>query len=250
MNDLSVPRGDRGPIWIALIYMGIGTVWVTLASFIAHRLTITADALLTFETSMGSGFVLISGFVLYLLLRRRAAALRRSEAASREREAFLEHVTSAGPVVIFRLEPRDGRPLVTWVSDSVERIFGYTPAETLAPGWWLDHVHPDDRLEALRRSAEVATGPDAFEYRLRTRRGDYRWIRDVLRVIDQDGTPEVLGVWVDVTDQRRAQDALEQREAFYRSLIENASDSILVLDASGVATYASASVERAGEPAA
>jgi PAS domain S-box-containing protein len=243
VNDREAPDADRSPLGITLAYVAAGALWVILTSTVAHRMIGSATAIERFEGLMGWGFVLVTGLVLYLLLRRRTAALRRSELARREREAFLKHVTSAGPVVIFRMEVRDGSPAVTWVSDSVERLFGYSATETLTPGWWLANVHPDDRAEAVRRSAAVDTSVP-LEYRLRTKQGDYRWIRDVLRVIGGDTTPEVLGVWLDVTEQHRAQQALEEREAFYRGLIENAADSILVLTGDGAVLYASPSFGR------
>lgn len=58
---------------------------------------------------------------------------------------------------------------------------------------------------------------------------------------------EVLGgvaVNVDITDRKRAEQALEEREARFRSLIENASDLITVIDSAGAMQYNSAAAPR------
>jgi PAS domain S-box-containing protein/putative nucleotidyltransferase with HDIG domain len=61
---------------------------------------------------------------------------------------------------------------------------------------------------------------------------------------DSDGRPRsVLHVFEDVTARRKAELALENREKRFRALIENGSDLILVIDASGAIRYASPAAE-------
>src|SRR5262249_51091387 len=54
--------------------------------------------------------------------------------------------------------------------------------------------------------------------------GSYRWIRDAVRVIrDPSGTvTEVVGYWIDVTEQVRAEESVRRSEANFRTLIERA----------------------------
>lgn len=53
-----------------------------------------------------------------------------------------------------------------------------------------------------------------------------------------------IGATRDITDIKEAEEALRDRERHFRSLIENASDIITILDADGVILYESPSVER------
>ncbi|MGC3958858.1 MAG: PAS domain S-box protein [Verrucomicrobiota bacterium] len=54
----------------------------------------------------------------------------------------------------------------------------------------------------------------------------------------------ILGILRDITDRRRAEAELRQREERFRTLIENASDIITVMNHDGVIRYQSPSVER------
>jgi signal transduction histidine kinase len=57
-------------------------------------------------------------------------------------------------------------------------------------------------------------GRHSQEYRFRHKDGSYRWMRDELVLVeDNDGTPlEVVGYWVDITDRKRAEEAVRESE--------------------------------------
>ncbi|MBC7814683.1 MAG: ammonium transporter [Burkholderiales bacterium] len=56
--------------------------------------------------------------------------------------------------------------------------------------------------------------------------------------------PFYTGTFRDITEHKRAQEMLRRREEYYRLLIENATDIILILDRNGLMRYGSASVEQ------
>lgn len=158
----------------------------------------------------------------------------------------MEYVLATTPVVIYSLRWRDGGGVPTWVSESVERVLGYSVDEAMAPDWWFARVHPEDREAIVAAAATLGPhGHVAYEYRFRHRDGTYRWLRDELR-----GAPaahgegvDLIGAWLDVTAQHSAQEQLLECEARFRRLIENALDTILVLTADGTVEYASPSVQ-------
>lgn len=89
---------------------------------------------------------------------------------------------------------------VRYVSPSVERVFGYKPAELL--GVWLDDLaHPDDRaalLGYLYTASRQPTADDAVQWRWRDREGVWRDVETV-------GTnlvhmPDVAGVVLNSRD--------------------------------------------------
>lgn len=103
----------------------------------------------------------------------------------------------------------------TFVSRQSERILGY-PAEAWIddPGFWLAHVHPEDRewVPAYCREATAAKRSHAFEYRMIAADGRVVWIRDAVTVIVRDDEPVLLqGILTDVTASREAREELRRR---------------------------------------
>jgi PAS domain S-box-containing protein len=115
--------------------------------------------------------------------------------------------------------------LYAYMSPSCERLFGYPHERWLTePEFWESIVHPDDleRVEAHYRAVESQGGHHRVEYRFRTQDGCEVWVRDVVHVIDRGPRRPALvrGVTIDITEQRRAVDALADAEQRYRSLVE------------------------------
>ena len=76
-------------------------------------------------------------------------------------ELQIHRIVALNPAVLFvrSMDPatcEDG-----WVSDTIHTMLGYTPAETLAPGWWEDNLHPEDRAVARQTRAGHGAGEDA-----------------------------------------------------------------------------------------
>lgn len=122
---------------------------------------------------------------------------------------LLQHVLSTSPIVMYTLRPYDGARRTTWVTSNVEEITGYTVDEALRPGWWEEHLHPQDREEALHTVSGLWSRRTlTYSYRFRRKDGTYMWVRDDIRVLrDETGRAvEAIGAWVDVTEQRMAEE--------------------------------------------
>lgn len=107
-----------------------------------------------------------------------------------------------------------------YTSPQIEEMLGFPLDEWRQdPDLWLEQIHDDDRERVL---AEVSnthrTGkPLRVEYRMFRRDGQVIWVRDDANVVsDAAGKPEFLwGVMFDITDRKRAEEALEeQRKTF------------------------------------
>ena len=139
----------------------------------------------------------------------------------------------------------DGR--LRFVSPASTRLLGIAPEDvTGLPA--LDLVHPDDRV---RVTAILATArgsdapPEPIELRLQQANGRWRWFEVVVN--DASGEPDVGGLVIharDVTDRKAAETRLAENEARFRSLVQNASDLIMVVDEALSVTYVSPSVAR------
>lgn len=128
--------------------------------------------------------------------RRRATELRAHQES-------LDSILTATAAIVYSARLADRR--VEYVSGSIQRILGFSPADAVSPDFWVRRLHPDDRERVLssldRLSAE---GSQVREYRHEHRDGGYRWLRDEVRVVyDENGTPRrAIGASFDVTARK------------------------------------------------
>lgn len=171
------------------------------------------------------------------------AQRREAESALRESEARLKHLLTETPAIIYALRA-SGNFGSTFLSENVRSVLGHEPAEFIAdPDFWLEHVHPDDRPEAIAGFNRLASGTSLVrEYRFRHRDGSYRWMHDETRLVrDDSGRPQAfIGSWLDITAGKQAEIALHDSEERYRIITENTRDVIWLADLpTGRLTYVS-----------
>ncbi len=106
----------------------------------------------------------------------------------------------------------------SYVSPQIEQLLGYAPQEWLAdPTLWYRQVHPEDRDEqlSLENEAYVRNEPFESEYRILTRIGNWIWVRDSGHILPSQsgGRPIVQGILMDVSERKRAEEALSVSKA-------------------------------------
>lgn len=194
------------------------------------------------------GFVAVAVAVLatvrILILLGQVDELVRDTGILRRTTSELDRARSAYKLLVERA------PAVTWtlpqgsagqagadgyfVSPQVEALTGY-PATDFMTGriaWVRDVIHPDDRAEAVQRyeqllGAAEAGAPDtgdrfSYEYRIVTRDGRARWVRDDEQVLrDADGRVTAShGIAIDITERRRMEERLRASETHFRTLVD------------------------------
>src|SRR6266496_5337386 len=120
----------------------------------------------------------------------------------------------------------------SFVSPQAERMLGYPLARwTTEPTFWQDHIHPDDRewASSFCIDATRAKRPHDFEYRMLAADGRIVWLHDVVTVVVENDQPVRLrGVMLEITERKRAEEALKESEERYRVLVEFSPNSICV----------------------
>jgi diguanylate cyclase (GGDEF)-like protein/PAS domain S-box-containing protein len=147
-----------------------------------------------------------------------------------------------GPTVVFKWKVQQGWP-VQYVSPNVANQFGYTVEEfTGGKIPYASIVHPDDLARVTDEVSTFCTqGLNSYEqmYRIAHADGSYRWIYDFTVVgRTPNGTVSQLhGYVMDITRQKLAEDTLTAREQEFRTLVENAPDTIARYDRDCRRTY-------------
>lgn len=134
------------------------------------------------------------------------------------------------------------------ISPACQKVYGYTvEAFEENPNIWSEVILIEDMPIILANYEPMYRG-EAFAqvYRIRHKDGSVRWLESKLKptVNDQGDLVRLDGVTADVTQRKMAEIALQDSEYRFRSLIEHASDAIMIVGEDYVISYASDSLLR------
>ena len=171
---------------------------------------------------------------------------RRAEEKLKESEERFRLLAENAKDIIYRyrLKPTLG---FEYVSPSATTMVGYTPEEHYAdPELGLKVVHPDDThiLEAFWRSPESTDR--VLTLRWISKEGRVLWTEQQVTLFydDQGELAVIEGIGRDITERKEAEEALRQSEVRFRSLVQNASDVIAILETDGTIRYVSPAITR------
>ncbi len=104
-----------------------------------------------------------------------------------------------------------------YVSPKIREVLGYAPEDFLAnSSLWFGLLHPEDRarIVAAEEQASKSGGPFRHEYRMKDRRGTYRWFLDhgVSLPHESGRAPLVHGILYDIHERKMMEIALREGE--------------------------------------
>ncbi|HEY5894892.1 MAG TPA: PAS domain S-box protein [Chthoniobacterales bacterium] len=149
--------------------------------------------------------------------RRRAV---RALAESEERMALAADAANLG-MWVWDVAGEDA-----WMTEQGRALFGFKPDARIDYSAIFDRVHPEDReaREAAIKRALETQGKYEMEYRVQLPDGAVRWIAARGRSVGKANGrgQKLLGVSMDVTAQKQAQEALRESEARFRTVANTA----------------------------
>jgi PAS domain S-box-containing protein len=231
-----VPFAQYQQFWAVLLSKGV------VAGEIINK---TKDGrLVTIEGSNNPILDADANIIGFLGVHRDITDRKRVDEQLRESEARFRAVVenSHDGIVLLNTERR---PI--YVSPSYTRISGYAPEEWIG-AYGPDFIHPDDRALTARVFNNIVQTPGAvttLEYRLKHKHGHWFWVETTATNLLHE--PHIGAVVLnshDITERKRAEEALHESETRFRLLVEKSSDITTILNLDGTARYESPAHEQ------
>jgi PAS domain S-box-containing protein len=139
-----------------------------------------------------------------------------------------ELIVSFSGQLVYDYDIPTGR--IIW-GGSIERVLGYFPGEMADDiDQWTEHIHPDDREEAMRLLKVAQDAGSIYEtiYRFRRKDGGYIWMHDLGSFIkDTSGRAvRMLGMMADITEAKKSNDRLLSINRCFTSFTANVIENI------------------------
>jgi diguanylate cyclase (GGDEF)-like protein/PAS domain S-box-containing protein len=155
----------------------------------------------------------------------------RSAAALQESQRRFASLIDSLPGIVFSCAS-DPEWSMTYLSEGCLTLTGYKTEELVGNrAVSFDAITHEEDLPKVLAALETGVAqkqPYVVEYRIRTKSGQEKWVWEKGHGVF-DNTGKVLGVEgfiTDITERKRSEEALQQAEAKYRSIFENALEGI------------------------
>ncbi|MGQ9693296.1 MAG: PAS domain S-box protein [Thermodesulfobacteriota bacterium] len=158
--------------------------------------------------------------------------LKRTEAALRE----AMQIVNKSPAVVFLWKNEEGWP-VEYVSENVIDLFGYAAEDFMNHKvLYSETIHPEDLPRVIQEVSKYSAEAGRMEfihepYRIVAKDGKVKWLDDrtTIRRDEKGKITHYQGIVLDITERKRAEEAIKESEEQYRLLVENAQELILII---------------------
>jgi len=210
----------------SLLYAFFGALWIVLSGLVLAAFVHDADTVEKFVMYKGWTFVAVTAVLLYGALRRQLRRLKREmdareqvELEMRESQERFATIFQSSPMGITLSRPEDGRlvdanpAFLRMVAYSREEAIGRTSREM---GVWASPEVRDRMAEVMRRQGRV----ENVELQFRRKSGELGTMLASAELVCIAGEGHVLGMALDITERKRAEEKLRQSEARFKRYFE------------------------------
>lgn len=171
---------------------------------------------------------------------------RAEEAVTRERDRAQQYLNIAGTVIV-ALSPDQ---TVSLINKKGADVLGYSAEEVIGKNWFDNFIHHSarDQVKAVFDSlmAGKVENVEYYENSVLTKTGEEKtiaWHNTLIR--DETGKiVSTLSSGEDITNRKKAEEALRESEERYRTIIEGIEDAYFEVDLAGNLTFFNDALER------
>jgi PAS domain S-box-containing protein len=125
-----------------------------------------------------------------------------------------------------------------FISPIIEKISGYTLSEIEQYGTrlFIEAIHPDDIRAVLASMEGLFSRDEAYnvECRIRRKSGEWIWVHDrALATYEKNGVRYADGILSEITDRRRAEEALRDSQHFLQSTLDALTSHVAIVNEAG-----------------
>lgn len=191
------------------------------------------DGSIKYIHALASAIRTASGDVEFVGAATDITAAKQSEQQLRRSEGYLADAQQLSRIGTWSWDCH--RRSFAYRSAEVSRLLGFDPDEPVTLEAIRSRIHPDDlaaQQQVQRQAIEQGKGNFEYDFRICLPNGSIRYIHSVARAVSRsDGSVELIGTHMDVTEQRVARQQLEstvialrESEQRFRDYAETASD--------------------------
>ncbi|MHB8770405.1 MAG: PAS domain-containing protein [Syntrophales bacterium] len=231
---------------ISALYAAAGALWILFSDHAVDSLAFDTLTLTRLQTAKGWFFVAVTAALLYLVVYRAVTSLERSRGELIRQKIRMEEASRAARVALWEWDLRTG--VRNW-TEVVDSLLGYGPGDLPRTNdAWEAIIHPEDlpRVTALLKRHIERYEPYDIDYRVMKRDKTYVWWRDsgVCQRDEKGEAHRMVGACLDVTEQKRAEQARQKSEERFRFVADNVGELIWEVDPAGLYRYCSAAAEK------
>lgn len=125
---------------------------------------------------------------------------------------------------------------IVYESPSISKVLGYMPDESVGRNAFA-LVHPDDLPKASEVFKRLTQNPDEYvttEVRMRHKDGSWRWMSATgANLLDEPAVQAFVANYRDITEQKRAEEAVKESEQRFRQVVESSPNAFVVVNQAG-----------------
>jgi len=161
----------------------------------------------------------------------------------KESEELFRTLVESSPVGIYIYDPFENRFI--YANPAIRKELGLDEIDVKNVDV-LQHVSPEFRENLKKRIRDRLEGkevPGSCEVEVVLPDGQRRWIELYTSVVRYKGKPSMLATAIDLTERKRLEEELKEKEEKYRTIFDGSPEAIVVLDQNGIITEVNGRVE-------